>query len=139
MRIIVEQLPAYFERMDWQFKQESPGVFRTVFEAQTGTYTVWVRVTEHWVYFSIVPFVKKHDGLPHGEHVERLVLTASHRAVLAKFGLDQDGDVVLSVELPGAGFVFSHFEDALHALVHFSDVFREAFDDAVRTDHSEVV
>jgi hypothetical protein len=92
-------------------------------------------VTEAWVYFAISPYVVRHEDQPHGEAVLDVILRANHELNLAKFALDEDGDVLLSVELPLEGFGYSQFADALTALSHYADSYRSKVDDATRAEH----
>jgi hypothetical protein len=41
---------------------------------------------------------------------------------MAKFAVDSDGDVILTVELPRENLDYSEFSDALGALSHYADM-----------------
>lgn len=139
MHLEPEEIPAFFNTYGWQFEPGGEGLYRTGFVGDTGHYEIWVRVTERWIYFTINPFVERRGDEEHGEEVLRLVLAANHEVNLAKFAIDEDGDVVLAVELPCESFGYSHFADALTALSHYADLYRERFESAIATDEAEVV
>ena len=139
MPVTATEFDDFFERYGWRFERRSSGLFRTGFQGDTGQYEIWVRVTEPWVYFTINPFVDRTEDREHGDEVLLLLLRLNHELNMAKFGLDKDGDVALSVEIPTEGFHYSHFADALTALSHYADAYRDRFEEALASDGQEVV
>ena len=55
------------------------------------------------------------------EKIYRHLLRLNRDIDLAKFCLDGDGDVVLTVELPRANLDYEEFADAIKALCHIAD------------------
>ncbi len=139
MQLEVDDIADYFHTYGWQFDRPSEGLFRTGFVGDSGHYEIWIRVTEAWIYFTISPFFAAEEGQELASEVLRLLLHANHELNLAKFALDEDGDVLLVVELPRAGFSYSHFADALTALSHYADEWRPGFEEAARAEAGEVV
>lgn len=133
-----EDLGPFFESYGWKYERREPTIFRTGFVGETGHYDIWLKVTESWVYFAINPYVPKPDR-GHGAGTLHTVLKANHELNLAKFAVDDDGDVLLSVEMPSEGFCYTHFADALTALAHYADDYRVRVDDAVAADAAEIV
>jgi hypothetical protein len=134
-----EELGSYFDTYGWKYERRDPGVYRTGFVGETGHYDIWLKVTDSWVYFAINPYVPRPDGRSHGSGTLVAMLRANHELNLAKFAVDDDGDVLLSVELPCEGFCYTHFADALTALAHYADDYRVRINDAVEADAAEVV
>lgn len=139
MSAAADVIANYFDSYGWQYIRQEASVYRTAFTGETGRYDIWLKVTENWVYFSINPYVKKPAGQEHGESTLQLVLRANHEVNLAKFAVDEEGDVLLSVELPAEGFCYTHFCDALTALSHYADGYRPRIDAAIAADQAEVV
>jgi hypothetical protein len=83
--------------------------------------------------------VPKDDGREHASNVHALILQANHQLNMAKFALDSDGDVSLSVEMPTEGFTYSHFADAMTALSIYADEYRDQFNEACHEATGEVV
>jgi len=133
-----DDLAGFFASYGWRFERRDPRVFRTGFRGSTGPYDVWLKVTETWVYFAINPYVPKPEA-GHGPCLLEAILKANHDLNLAKFALDEDGDVLLSVELPAEDFCYSHFADALTALSHYADDYRPRLEEALAADRAEVV
>jgi hypothetical protein len=103
-----------FERID-------PGTWRSSFHAESKSFRFFVRLTESWIFFTIVPFVLAPRD-PVAEHrLHRHLLRLNREINMAKFAVDDDGDVVLTVELPTENLDASEFRDALDALVFYAD------------------
>ena len=121
------EIPDFFERYGWQFERKRSDLYRSGFVGENGHFEIWVRHVEPWVYFTINPFVERPSGREHGSAVLDLLLRANHQLNMAKFAVDGDGDVSLSVELPTEGFGYSQFADALTALSHYADLYQPRF------------
>ena len=134
-----EDVPGFFERYGWQYERQGPGLYRTGFLGDTGHYDIWVRVGQHWAYFTINPYVERPGERRHGGETLRLLLEANHELNMAKFAVDEEGDVLLTVELPREDLGYSHFADALTALSHYADAYRDRFDVAITRDEGERV
>jgi hypothetical protein len=82
---------------------------------------------EEWVYFTINPFVPtpEPDCL---DNLSRHLARLNYDVTMAKFVIDDEGDVALTVELPAESFVYAHFEAALTAL---SDAASESYDEVL--------
>ena len=132
-------LENFFTAYGWEFERREAGVFRTGFVGETGPYEIWLKITDAWVYFAINPYVQRPGGRGHGTMTLVTLLRANHELNLAKFAVDEDGDLSLTVELPLEGFCYEHFSDALTALALYADDFRPRIDAAVAEDEAEVV
>lgn len=139
MSAAADVIANYFDSYGWKYVRQDASVYRTAFTGETGRYDIWLKVTENWVYFSINPYAKKPTAKEHGESTLQLVLRANHEVNLAKFAVDDEGDLLLSVELPAEGFCYTHFCDALTALSHYADGYRPRIDAAIAADQAEVV
>jgi hypothetical protein len=131
MTISPETIEEYFERYEWSYTRSSEDTWITGVRTAVSSFRIFVRVSEHWVYFVINPFVV---GPSEAESRLRLyyhILRYNLDMNMAKFGLDSDGDVFLAVELPTENFDYSHFADALNGISHhaerlYSDIFNLA-------------
>lgn len=148
MHLTPETIEEYFSRYEWSYTRSSENTWITGVRTSVSSFRIFIRLSEHWIYFVINPFVVApptlEDRLRLYYHVLRLNLDMN----MAKFGLDSDGDLFLAVELPTENFVYSHFADALNGVSHhaerlYSEVFNLAhnpsllqgrYDDELRTD-----
>ncbi len=116
-----EDIENYFDRYEWTFSRAKDEVWQTGFRGKISSFRITISLTDNWVFFVINPFVVAPSQPENRLKLYHHLLRLNHEINLAKFGIDGDGDVFLSVELPTEGFAYSHFEDALGALCHYSD------------------
>jgi hypothetical protein len=114
------EIARFFRRYGWTFDELDDDTFRTSFRGKNAAFVALVRVTEHWVVFTINPFVKGPDA-GFGPVALKLLAVANQQASLVKLGLDDDGDAFINVELPTEGFGYGQFSAALTALTHAAD------------------
>lgn len=120
--ITVEQVSRCFERYGWSYDALDESTLRTGFRGQHGSFTALVRVTTHWVVFTINPYLRPPAGGWGGASLTTLA-TSNHVMHLAKLGIDREDDVFLTVELPTENFGYEQFAEALTALTHAADGF----------------
>ena len=70
---------------------------------------------EGWIYFTINPFVPSPDPECQDNLCRHLVYL-NYDLTMAKFVIDDEGDVALTVELPAKDLAYSHFAAAIAAL-----------------------
>lgn len=116
------EVARFFRRYGWSFERIDDDTFRTGFRGKNAAFVALVRVTPHWVVFTVNPLLRA-TGASFGLATLRVLAAANQQANLAKFGLDEDGDAFINVELPTENFTFEHFSAALGALAHFADAF----------------
>lgn len=119
--IAPETIDSYFEQYEWAYEKSKENVWLTGFRGDVSSFRIFVKVTEHWVYFTISPFVvaPKDEAATH--RLNWHLLRLNRDINMAKFCLDSDGDIVLTVELPTESLDYSEFSDALGALSHYAD------------------
>ena len=119
--IAPETIDSFFEQYGWTFERSGDDTWRTGFRGDTSSFRIFVKVTEHWVFFTIAPLViaPKDEELTRRLHWHLLRLNRDIN--MAKFCIDSDSDVVLTVELPTENLDYSEFSDALGALSHYAD------------------
>lgn len=70
---------------------------------------------EGWVYLTINPFVPTPDP-DCLDNLSRHLARLNYDVTMAKFVIDDEGDVAVTVELPAEGFTYTHFATAMAAL-----------------------
>ena len=128
MHVTPETIEEYFSRYSWSYTRSSENTWITGVRTSVSSFRIFIRLSEHWVYFVINPFTvtppNPDDRLRVYYHVLRLNLDMN----MAKFGLDSDGDIFLAVELPTENFDYSHFADALNGISHHAErLYSEVF------------
>ena len=121
MTLAAETIEQYFEQYGWTYQRVSDTDFRTVFRGDVSSFVIHIRMASDWVYFSIAPFVVTPQEAECERKLYRHLLKLNHEMNMAKFTVDSDGDVILTVELPSESLDYSEFSDALGALAYYAD------------------
>jgi hypothetical protein len=132
--VISDAIPGYFDQVGWRYDRRRHDEFRTGFAGERGSWDVFVKVSKLLVTFSVPHYVERPDDTPPGPTLLLALLRANHELNLAKLSIGTEGDICLSVELPVDDFSMSQFKDAIMALVHYADEFKERLDEAVVSD-----
>ncbi|MBK6846573.1 MAG: YbjN domain-containing protein [Proteobacteria bacterium] len=118
----VQTIHDFFERYGWQcdFDGET-ATWVTGFRGKTANFNIMVHLTENWLYFIISPFANAPGTAVCEQRLCQYLLRLNHTINLAKFSVDSDGDVVLTVEIPTEGLTYSQFRDGLNAVSYYAD------------------
>jgi len=76
---------------------------------------VYIRLHENWLVASVVPFLA--TGGDNSFELARWLLRMNRDMFMTKFAYDEDGDVVLTVELPTENLDASEVSAALQGLL----------------------
>jgi Putative bacterial sensory transduction regulator len=111
----------YFGEYGWSFETLEDGIWRTGFKGENGFFTIYLRLTENWLYMSISPYVPQPEEERARVHTMEAMLHFNREMNLAKFVLDEDDDVTLTVELPVGALTYPIFAEGLTALAYYAD------------------
>ena len=116
-----DQVEELLAKDGWPFERVDDATWRSGFRGDVNSFRFFVRLTENWIFFTIVPFVvaPKHES--QALALYRHLLKLNREINMAKLAIDDDGDVVLTVELPTENLDESEFKDALDALSYYAD------------------
>ncbi len=103
------------EKVGWDAKPHGKATFRCVHNTREGEMTVYLRLDEHWLVASVVPFLATNGD--NSFELSRWLLRMNRDMFQSKFAYDEDGDVVLTVELPTESLDYDEIEDALQGLI----------------------
>jgi Putative bacterial sensory transduction regulator len=120
-RVTADTVETYFSEYGWTFETLGPGVWRTGFRGDYSFFTIFLRLTDTWLYMTITPFVPAPEDRECRHHTYEAMLYFNREMNLAKFALDEDNDVTLTVELPVTGLSFEVFSEGLTALAYYAD------------------
>jgi hypothetical protein len=116
-----KQLEDYLTRAGLRYERVDETTIGSAFRGQSASFPFFIRLTEDWIFFTITPFV----GAPPNERallpLYRRLLELNRTMNLAKFALDEDLDVLLTVELPTEDVSATELDDALNALSFYAD------------------
>ena len=122
MAVTAEMIESYFKRYEWNYERLDDTHFLTGFNSEVADiFTIYVTLTPNWVYFAISPFMGAPEDPACERELYKHLLRLSQEINMAKFAVDPDGDIALTVELPRENLDYSEFSDALGALSYYAD------------------
>lgn len=124
----LDELGKQLDTLGWPHRLHDARTYRCEHPSPEGELRVFVRLTDDWLVASVVPFLAtKGDN---SFELVRWLLRQNRDLNQARFATDEDGDVVLSVELPteslDPGEIKSTFENLLAYAVEHRATLRRA-------------
>jgi len=115
-----EIVSEFLKQYGWEYETDEEEFLVTGFRGETGTFRIFIQVDDAWVILAIVPFTPAPvSGCR--DRLCRFLLRLNYEINLAKVGVDDEGDVVLLVEMRSEGLCFEDFAGALDALSFYAD------------------
>jgi hypothetical protein len=122
MAVDAAAIHEFFATYGWRYDyDESTVTWHTGFRGDNSNFNIFVHLTDNWLYFTICPFVNAPVDPECERKLHQHLLRLNNAINMAKFGIDSDGDVVLTVELPIENLDYSEFADGLNAISYYSD------------------
>ena len=115
-------LARHLSALGWKAVPHGDRTLRSVHSSSEGEIVIYLRITDHWFIASVVPFLATQGR--NSFELSRWLLRQNRDMVQAKFAYDEDGDVVLTVELPTESLDFSEIKAALNGLVQHTVDYR---------------
>lgn len=110
-----QALARELETLGWNAERHDERTFRCVHDTTEGELVVFVRLDDNWLIASVVPFLRTRGD--NSFELARWLLRMNRDMYQTKFAYDEDGDVVLTVELPTESLDPSEIRTALSDLV----------------------
>ena len=119
------ELRACLEKDGWPIEDVSEMTLRSCFRGGGRMFPVFIyREPEH-VTFAVIPFLRlPEEDEAAGEAIVDRLLHLNREMNLAKFSVDEDGDVVLSVEYRLEDLDASEVRDALDVLSFYAEKYQ---------------
>lgn len=115
-------IEALLQAGGWPCDRITDDTWRSHFRGRRASFPFLVRWDpEGYLTFAIVPFLKSPEEQDKAEALYAKLLELNHALLMAKFSIDDDLDVVLSVEYPVEELDKSEFVDALDVLGYYAD------------------
>jgi hypothetical protein len=99
----------------------SEATMRSRFQGSARSFLMFVHLEPPYVTFAVIPFVRLPQEPEAADDVARLLLRLNRQINMAKFSVDEDGDVVLSVEYRLEDLDPSEVRDAVDLLSFYAE------------------
>lgn len=119
--LTADRVEEFLKGDGWPVDRVDQNTWRSGFRGEVNSFRFYVRLTENWIFFTIVPFVVAPRSNDHARELYRHLLRLNREINLAKFAIDDDDDVVLTVELPIEEAGDASMKDALEAMAYYAD------------------
>lgn len=116
-----EEIEAYLTQQGWPTTRLGPGTLRSSFRSGTQTFPLVVQFEEGWVKLIVLPIARLPADSSKAERLYERLLRLNGEIMLARFSLDEDGDVLLSVEFPAGDLDASEISDSLDVLTYYAE------------------
>lgn len=116
----LDNISAFLERYEWKYEIVDDRSIITGFSGETSTYTLFIKLSDDWVIFSISPFVKRPSNGCR-ENLLRYLANLNFHALVVKFSIDDDENIVLTLELPINELNYSPFIVSLETLCFYAE------------------
>lgn len=98
MTLTLEVLRGWLDEIGWPAKMRDASTLECSHKTHEGKFSIFIRLMDNWVVASVVPFLAT-QGETQFE-LARWLLRQNRDMNQSKFAYDEDGDVVMTVELP---------------------------------------
>ena len=115
-----DEVVDYMRADNWPIEPLQPQTFRTSFRGPLRSFPFFVHVDGSHIILAAVPYVRIPSDVERADRLMDRLLHMNRDMNLAKFSVDDDGDVVLSVEWPMAEMDPSELRDALDVLTYYA-------------------
>jgi hypothetical protein len=122
VRLSPDSIRAILEEGGWPCHRIADDTFRSLFQGKHASFPFFVRIDPAgFVVFAIVPYLRSPEDPERAAALYTRLLELNQSLLMAKFSIDDDLDVVLSVEYAIPDLDRSEFDDALDVLSYYAD------------------
>jgi hypothetical protein len=118
-----DEVRACLETDGWPVDVVSDATMRSRFRCGERIYPVLIHLDPEHVSFAVIPFARLPEDESGDAMADRL-LEINREMNMAKLSVDEDGDVVLSVEYPASDLDPSEVRDAIDVLSFYAEKYR---------------
>ncbi len=117
----VDKIEAFLSQQGWPVTRIAPSVLKSNFRGSHSAFPLAVQIEDSWIKLMVVPMARMPTDASKAEILYERLLRLNREIRLARFSLDEDGDVLLSVEFPGGELDPSEIKDALDVLSFYAE------------------
>jgi hypothetical protein len=119
----LDEVRSCLEKDGWPVEVVSEATMRSRFRSGDRIFPLFVHFEPDYAIFAVIPFAKlpTDEG---GDLLAERLLRHNREMNLAKFSVDEDGDVILSVEYPLRDLDPSEVRDAIDVLSFYAEKYR---------------
>lgn len=121
----LDEIGACLTADGWPVDVLSPTTLQSRFRGKTRIFPLLVHLDGAFVSFTVLPYAHAPDDPDDADELLRELLRYNRQMNLAKFSIDEDDDILLSVEYHLANLDPSEVRDALDVVSFYADKYHE--------------
>lgn len=116
-----DEIVSYMQADGWPIEPLRDNTIRSSFRGDLRTFSFFVHAEGTYLVLAAVPYIRLPIEEGPAQRLMDCLLHLNREMMFAKFSVDDDGDVVLSVEYPITDLDESELRDALDVLSFYAD------------------
>ncbi len=121
----LDEIRAVLEAQGWPVERLSESTLRSRFRSKDRIFPLFVHLEPLFVTFAVIPYGRLPEDPDAAEGLMTRLLKLNREINLAKYSVDDDGDIILSVEYRIEHLDPSEIRDAVDVLSFYSDKHHE--------------
>ena len=124
-RCTSELLESFMLDYGWSFRREGAGLWKSSFRGEEQLFPLSIIMTDNVLSFVIQPFIELSVDWESWPEISRLLLELNSKATMAKFSLNVEGRIELSIEVLNNAFSFDSFSLTVGLLGYYAYAYYE--------------
>ncbi|MDC0748437.1 MULTISPECIES: YbjN domain-containing protein [Polyangium] len=121
----LDEIRAVLEAQGWPVERLSEATLRSRFRSKDRIFPLFVHLEPLFVTFAVIPYARLPEDPDSAEALMTRLLKLNREINLAKYSVDDDGDIILSVEYRIEHLDPSEIRDAVDVLSFYADKHHE--------------
>jgi len=121
----LDEIRAVLEAQGWPVERLSESTLRSRFRSKDRIFPLFVHVEPLFVTFAVIPYARLPEDPDSADELMVRLLKLNREINLAKYSVDDDGDVILSAEYRIEHLDPSEIRDAVDVLSFYADKYHE--------------
>jgi len=121
----LDEIRGVLEAQGWPVEKLSESTIRSRFRSKDRIFPLFVHVEHLFVTFAVIPYARLPENQEAADALMTRLLHLNREINLAKYSVDDDGDVILSVEYRIEHLDPSEIRDAVDVLSFYADKHHE--------------
>ncbi|MDI1448086.1 YbjN domain-containing protein [Polyangium sp. 6x1] len=117
----LDEIRAVLEAQGWPVERLSEATLRSRFRSKDRIFPLFVHLEPLFVTFAVIPYARLPEEPDMAEALMTRLLKLNREINLAKYSVDDDGDIILSVEYRIEHLDPSEIRDAVDVLSFYAD------------------
>jgi hypothetical protein len=127
-RVTSDIIETYLKRYGWSYHADGQSCWMTGWQSEARAYPLIISLNDTFVSLTVAPLMKlglEWDAWP---EIMRYILDLNHDCRMVKLGIDEFGDLTLSLYAFSGRLTYEEFADALGVVGHYAErVFDEMY------------